>query len=202
MGRVTRFVTDVWTGTLRRLRRVPLRLLRLLRWIVVATVGPPATENPHYAELRAKTDRGERLTIEDINEVVVPLLVSRGREIQRLRIEAMVPYALIVVMLVVFAFVGQRILEGTRKASRVNCTVIDNVVRAAGVAGSPTPTAEINALYRAEIEDAMGASRLRRLRSLQDQVRRSGVRVEVPDCDALVSHPESIRPVTIAEPTR
>lgn len=143
--------------------------MTFFRWIFYVMAKPQETENPHYARMSAKRERGECMSLEDINEIVVPLLIERGQEIMMLRreitraeIRTYVLYFIMGLAVAIGAFYGQRVISQTqdlaettrqlavsnRQGIFVGCTVTANVVVRSGApvsrqnggpSGRPTP---------------------------------------------------------------
>jgi hypothetical protein len=92
-------------------------------------------------------------------------------------------------------------VEANRQAILVACTLISRVVSQAGVAGGsgdrkdnsrPTPAQELNNLYLAVIIDHMTADERRKERRLRGLAGDLSTRVEVPDCQQVAQHPETV----------
>lgn len=199
---VARFLRLFALGTVHRLRRAPTRSLAIFRRLLSSVFGPPATANPHYAHLARCHEEDKRLDLDDVNAIVVPLLVERGRDIERMRAENVILYFIMAILLVFGAFFGQRFLEGTRTASRANCIALSNVIVASGADGSPTIAGELQSEYRAEIEKNMSPMRKARVNSLKIEQERAGVSIMPPPCEQLVRDPDSVHVITIPPATR
>lgn len=193
-----------------RLKRVPTRTLGFFRWIYASTIGQPATDNLHYAALRARHESDEVLSLEDINEIIVPLLVERGHDIQRIRLEALILYFIMGVVVAVAVFFGQSFLSQIDKTTRSNqqgiyvgCTVTANVVVRAGAQvsssnGKPPPLTDQQRLSTLRIE-ALRRNFTSHERSVErrlvTRIARAGG-LQVPNCKQIAMHPEQVKPYT------
>lgn len=169
---------------------------------------PPTLENPYYAHLREIKESGRRVTHEDVHEVIVPLLLERGKEIALLRrevarsdIRTLILYFVMAVIIALGAYFGQNFLEGTRAASRANCNALDTVIAISGADGSPTISGALQLEYRETLEEIMSARRLAHVKALKDAQEHAGILIKRPDCDKLVKDPESVRVVTVPPST-
>lgn len=187
-----------------RMKRVPTRTLNLLKGFFRSMLPPPTLENPYYAYLRDIKESGRRVTHEDVHEVIVPLLLERGKEIAMLRrevarsdIRTLILYFVMAVIVAVGAYFGQNFLEGTRAASRANCTALDTVIAISGADGSPTISGALQLEYREQLEGMMSTRRLAHVKALKDAQEHAGILIKRPDCEKLVRDPESVRVVTV-----
>lgn len=203
---IVAFLRAVAVGTYHRLRSVPPIVVCILRRLARRR-PPPIPPNPHYAELERIAALDRPLAIDDVEYVVVPLLLERGREIAAVRAELaraelrmQFLYLLLGALLVAGAYAGQQLIGGTRQAVRVNCLVISNLVAQSGSDGRPSPAAELNGELVAAIVAAASPQRRARIRSLQTEARRSGALIQRPDCDEIVAHPEDVHAVTFPAP--
>lgn len=187
-----------------RLKQVPARTRNFFRSVCKGVFPPPTLKNPHYAYLQQIKDSGRRVTHEDVHEVIVPLLLERGKEIAMLRreiarsdIRTLILYFIMGALIAVGAYFGQGLLEATKESSRANCNALDAMIAISGADGSPTISGELQLEYRASLESLMTPEQLARVRALKNAQEHAGLMLKRPDCDRLVNDPDSIKVVTV-----
>lgn len=208
MKRTCILLIDLFLETIHRLKRVPTRTLHFLRSLFRSILPPPTLKNPYYAHLQEIKNSGRTITHEDVHEVIVPLLLERGKEIAQLRkevarsdIRQLILYFIMGFVVAMGAYFGQNFLEGTRAASRANCNSLDAVIAFSGADGSPTISGELQLEYREALERMMPPERLARVRALKMAQEHAGIAIKRPDCDRIVKDPESIQVVTVPAST-